>query len=227
MIEDVEDPPYEMSCWACSFRSFCSCSASSSLSPFPMNQIHRGLIMSEFWQPLWYSQVRIRTITNLWKQQLDGAVSFMVYFIPGVLQASFPDPTSQFFIEKPVNQTVNEGQDILLKCKVGNLQGRVQWTRNGFAMGKIRWCSWFWWSVGKVSTWLGQQGIAGKKSGQSGGKGHLRSIKGIVVGIRQQRSIGVPSTDILRSLPSFNEVDINRSHSRHGWNPFLTSSTPF
>lgn len=53
----------------------------------------------------------------------------------GVLQASFPDPTSQFFIEKPVNQTVNEGQDILLKCKVGNLQGRVQWTRNGFAMG--------------------------------------------------------------------------------------------
>ena len=33
-------------------------------------------------------------------------------------------------------QTAIEGEDVLLRCRVGNLQGRVQWTRNGFAMGK-------------------------------------------------------------------------------------------
>ena len=56
--------------------------------------------------------------------------------VAGVLEASFRESASQFFIERPANQTVNEGEDILLKCKVGNLQGRVQWTRNGFAMGE-------------------------------------------------------------------------------------------
>ncbi len=44
--------------------------------------------------------------------------------------------TSQYFIEVPQNQTVNEGDTILLRCRVGNLQGIVQWTRNGFAMGR-------------------------------------------------------------------------------------------
>lgn len=42
----------------------------------------------------------------------------------------------QYFIQRPENLTVLEGDDILLKCQVGNLQGRVQWTRGGFAMGK-------------------------------------------------------------------------------------------
>lgn len=44
---------------------------------------------------------------------------------------------SQHFIESPRNQTVNEGDSILLKCQVGNLQGVVQWTRSGFAMGEF------------------------------------------------------------------------------------------
>ena len=43
---------------------------------------------------------------------------------------------SQYFVEVPQNQTVNEGDAILLRCQVGNRQGIVQWTRNGFAMGK-------------------------------------------------------------------------------------------
>ena len=45
---------------------------------------------------------------------------------------------SQYFIESPRNQTVNEGDTVLLKCQVGNLQGIVQWTRAGFAMGEIK-----------------------------------------------------------------------------------------
>ena len=44
---------------------------------------------------------------------------------------------AQYFIEVPKNQTVTEGDAILLRCQVGNRQGVVQWTRNGFAMGKI------------------------------------------------------------------------------------------
>ena len=44
--------------------------------------------------------------------------------------------STQFFVERPEsNVTAREGEDVLLKCRVGNLQGKVQWTRNGFAMG--------------------------------------------------------------------------------------------
>ena len=65
------------------------------------------------------------------------------------------DGGPQYFVERPENQVINkeskndcnelkstffqtaiEGEDVLLRCRVGNLQGRVQWTRNGFAMGK-------------------------------------------------------------------------------------------
>jgi hypothetical protein len=59
-----------------------------------------------------------------------------------VLEASYGSSSSsssglsQYFIERPSNMTVREGDNILLKCRVGNLQGRVQWTRNGFAMGE-------------------------------------------------------------------------------------------
>ena len=48
-----------------------------------------------------------------------------------------PPLKTQYFIEVPQNQTVNEGDTILLRCQVGNRQGIVQWTRNGFAMGKF------------------------------------------------------------------------------------------
>lgn len=42
----------------------------------------------------------------------------------------------QYFVERPdnVNNVVAGGQ-ILLRCKVGYLSGKVQWTRNGFALG--------------------------------------------------------------------------------------------
>ena len=46
--------------------------------------------------------------------------------------------STQFFLERPQNVTAREGEDVLLKCRVGNLQGKAQWTRNGFAMGQCR-----------------------------------------------------------------------------------------
>ena len=59
------------------------------------------------------------------------------FFFPGLLGAEYRSSRSQYFIEKPINQTVIEGDNLILKCQVGNLQGAVQWTRNGFAMGKL------------------------------------------------------------------------------------------
>ena len=57
--------------------------------------------------------------------------------IPGLLNAEYRKPTrSQHFMLKPQNQTLNEGESTMLQCQVGSLQGVVQWTRNGFAMGK-------------------------------------------------------------------------------------------
>ena len=54
----------------------------------------------------------------------------------GMLDASYGGlDSTQFFVERPENVTAREGEDVLLKCRVGNLQGKVQWTRNGFAMG--------------------------------------------------------------------------------------------
>ena len=61
------------------------------------------------------------------------------FIISELLHAEYhhnPHPKSQYFIEEPANQTVTEGDTILLRCQVGNRQGVVQWTRNGFAMGK-------------------------------------------------------------------------------------------
>ena len=58
--------------------------------------------------------------------------------LSGMLDASYGGlDSTQFFVERPAaNVTAREGEDVLLKCRVGNLQGKVQWTRNGFAMGE-------------------------------------------------------------------------------------------
>uniref|UniRef100_A0A0N8CD86 Down syndrome cell adhesion molecule n=1 Tax=Daphnia magna TaxID=35525 RepID=A0A0N8CD86_9CRUS len=41
----------------------------------------------------------------------------------------------QYFTERPQNTSVREGQMAVLRCKVGNQQGRAQWTKDGFALG--------------------------------------------------------------------------------------------
>ncbi|KAK4018640.1 hypothetical protein OUZ56_000685 [Daphnia magna] len=43
----------------------------------------------------------------------------------------------QYFTERPQNTSVREGQMAVLRCKVGNQQGRAQWTKDGFALGKL------------------------------------------------------------------------------------------
>ena len=63
-------------------------------------------------------------------------MNFISFLHSGLLDASYGGlDSTQFFVERPENVTAREGEDVLLKCRVGNLQGKVQWTRNGFAMG--------------------------------------------------------------------------------------------
>ena len=70
---------------------------------------------------------------------LQASNLMSIFFLSGFLSAgSHQQGKSQYFIESPRNQTVNEGDSILLKCQVGNLLGIVQWTRAGFAMGEFK-----------------------------------------------------------------------------------------
>ena len=48
---------------------------------------------------------------------------------------SYQPSHSQFFVERPQNLTVIEGESVTLRCKIGNLAGKVQWSTDGFAMG--------------------------------------------------------------------------------------------
>jgi len=43
----------------------------------------------------------------------------------------------QYFQERPQNTSVKEGERAVLRCKIANQQGRVQWVKNGFALGKF------------------------------------------------------------------------------------------
>ncbi|XP_040567753.1 nephrin isoform X1 [Lepeophtheirus salmonis] len=64
---------------------------------------------------------------------------FIVVFVivlAGLLEASYEEPEgNQFFIKKPENMTVREHSNLTLECVVGNLQGEIQWSRDGFALG--------------------------------------------------------------------------------------------
>ena len=63
-------------------------------------------------------------------------------FIIALLHTSsdnvFGGPVSQFFISTPQNITVNSGEHTRLICRVGNMVGSCQWTRDGFALGADR-----------------------------------------------------------------------------------------
>ncbi|XP_047479372.1 kin of IRRE-like protein 2 [Penaeus chinensis] len=41
----------------------------------------------------------------------------------------------QKFLVRPESAEVKEGQDVLLRCAVDNQKGKVQWTKDGFALG--------------------------------------------------------------------------------------------
>ena len=49
--------------------------------------------------------------------------------------SSYQPSQQQYFAERPQNLTVIEGESVTLRCKVGNLAGKVQWSTDGFAMG--------------------------------------------------------------------------------------------
>ena len=59
-----------------------------------------------------------------------------VFFI--VIFCLFTEPlnSSQRFRETPESILVSEGEFIELRCAVDDQQGRVQWTKDGFALGK-------------------------------------------------------------------------------------------
>ena len=42
---------------------------------------------------------------------------------------------AQYFIREPEDITANIGDEVILHCLVGNRQGVLQWTRNGFGLG--------------------------------------------------------------------------------------------
>lgn len=43
----------------------------------------------------------------------------------------------QYFRVQPRDVKVHEGGEAMLECEVANLAGQVQWTKDGFALGKI------------------------------------------------------------------------------------------
>merc|ERR1712013_318791 len=45
---------------------------------------------------------------------------------------------NQYFISTPANLTVNSGSHARLSCRVGNLKGTCEWTRDGFSLGTDR-----------------------------------------------------------------------------------------
>lgn len=52
----------------------------------------------------------------------------------------------QYFKVKPQSTSVVEGQTIELQCRIGNQAGSVQWSKDGFVLGKscyligLLWC---------------------------------------------------------------------------------------
>lgn len=59
---------------------------------------------------------------------------------PNTLGQKLPPHNNEpFFVEEPDNVTVIAGKKVLLKCVVGNTQGRpVQWTFDNFGLGLDR-----------------------------------------------------------------------------------------
>ena len=47
---------------------------------------------------------------------------------------------AQRFQERPQNSSVIQGQTVVLKCVVLDRTGRIQWVKDGFALGKATYC---------------------------------------------------------------------------------------
>ena len=62
----------------------------------------------------------------------------MIAFILLIIHTIHGVPTGQYFISTPTNMTVNSGSHARLTCRVGNLAGTCEWTRDGFSLGRDR-----------------------------------------------------------------------------------------
>lgn len=62
-------------------------------------------------------------------------IFFAVYLLTLILSVS---AGQQYFRVQPHDVKVREGGEAMLECEVGMLAGAVQWTKDGFALGKFR-----------------------------------------------------------------------------------------
>ncbi|GBM33916.1 hypothetical protein AVEN_74653-1 [Araneus ventricosus] len=60
--------------------------------------------------------------------------------VDGSVAMSTKLPTQQYFVQTPKDLTAVEGTTVDLPCQVGALAGDVQWSKDGFLLGK---CSYF------------------------------------------------------------------------------------
>ncbi|XP_046635770.1 synaptogenesis protein syg-2-like isoform X3 [Daphnia pulicaria] len=74
-----------------------------------------------------------------WESPRIGRLHLSSYLLLAFVFFSLPtcdgQQQQQYFTERPQNTSVREGQMAVLRCRVGNQQGRAQWTKDGFALG--------------------------------------------------------------------------------------------
>ncbi|XP_064104296.1 kin of IRRE-like protein 2 isoform X2 [Macrobrachium nipponense] len=68
-----------------------------------------------------------------WRRLLELIVSYQL--LTSVNSSDEADQEEQHFVVVPESVEVNLGEDVVLRCVVRNQQGRVQWTKDGFALG--------------------------------------------------------------------------------------------
>lgn len=64
--------------------------------------------------------------------QINFRTSIVKLYFSGVVGAS---PRQQFFRTTPGDSFVPEGGRAILTCVIGDLGGRVQWTKDGLTLG--------------------------------------------------------------------------------------------
>lgn len=71
------------------------------------------------------------------------SILLRLFLVSGLLIAVFflfsintVDCQQQYFRVQPRDVKVHEGGEVMLECEVANLAGQVQWTKDGFALGK-------------------------------------------------------------------------------------------
>lgn len=52
------------------------------------------------------------------------------------LQSASQVSSNQYFIVKPSDVKTVQGEEVMLECQVGKRKGLVQWSKDGFLLGK-------------------------------------------------------------------------------------------